>query len=288
VSDANEPAAFRANDLAAAGWLQALQKAAEAGRACALATVASTRGSVPRQSGTKMLVFADGPAAGTVGGGKFESLVIDDAREALRTGKILLKTYLLHEGSAESFGAVCGGEVTVLIEPQRPPAALFVFGAGHCAQALVQLAIACGFKVTVLEDRPEYLKAFGPGDAQLLAEPARTFIDEQVFRRQDAVVLVNRNYLMDQDTLHGLLAHPTATTELGYLGMIGSRRKVRKVYDELSRRGIPEEKLRRVHAPIGLNIGADSPMEIAVSIMAEILAALRGQSARSMNLEPSV
>jgi hypothetical protein len=133
VSDANEPSAFRANNLPAAGWVQALQNAAEAGRACALATVASTRGSVPRQSGTKMLVFADGPAAGTVGGGKFESLVIDDAREVLRTGKILLKTYLLHEGSAESFGAVCGGEVTVLIEPQRPPAALFVFGAGHCA-----------------------------------------------------------------------------------------------------------------------------------------------------------
>jgi xanthine dehydrogenase accessory factor len=285
VTSVDEAPAFRVNELPGTEWMQALQHAVEAGRACALATVASTRGSVPRQSGTKMLVFADGPATGTVGGGRFESLVIEDARETLRTGQILLRTYPLHEGGVDSFGAVCGGEVTVLIEPQRPSPALFIFGAGHCAQALGGLAKACGFRVTVLEDRPEYLNAFGPGDAHLVAEPARTFIDRQVFRPQDAVVLVNRNYLMDQEALHALLTHETATARLGYLGMIGSQRKVRKVYDELSRRGIPVEKLHRVHAPVGLAIGADSPMEIAVSIVAEMLAVLRSQPGKSMKLD---
>ncbi|HEY0794046.1 MAG TPA: XdhC family protein [Chthoniobacterales bacterium] len=284
MTGANEILDFQANELPGTEWVQALRHAVEAGRACALATVASTRGSVPRRSGTKMLVFADGPAIGTVGGGKFESLVIEDARETLRTGETVLRTYPLHEGSVDSFGAICGGEATVLIEPQTPPPALFIFGAGHCAQALGQLAKACGFRVTAVEDRPEYLRAFGPGDAQLLTEPNRAFIDRQVFRPQDAVVLVNRNYLMDQETLHALLTHETEA--LGYLGMIGSRRKVRRVYDELSRRGIPAEKLHRVHAPIGLAIGADSPMEIAVSIVAEMLAVLRRQPGQSMKLEP--
>ena len=258
-------------------WIEELRLAVGRGEPCALATVATTKGSVPRRPGAKMIVVAGGSARGTIGGGKFEALVIEDCLAALETGKVQLKSYTLREGTPESFGAICGGEVTVLIEPFLPAATLYLFGAGHCSQALAPLARACGFKVVVLEDRAEYLKAFSPAGAQVLTQPVRDFLDGQSFRPSDAVVLVNRNYLMDQETLHALLTHPAAGVQLGYIGMIGSERKVARVYDELLKRGVPAETLRRVHAPIGLDIGADSPAEIAVSVLGEILAVLRGR-----------
>lgn len=260
-----------------ASWIEELRLAVGRGEPCALATVATTKGSVPRRPGAKMIVFAGGLARGTIGGGKFEALVVEDCLAALETGQVQLKSYTLREGTPVSFGAICGGEVTVLIEPFLPAARLYLFGAGHCSQALAPLARACGFKVVVLEDRAEYLDAFSPADAQVLTQPVRDFLDGQSFRPSDAAVLVNRNYLMDQEALHALLTHPVAGARLGYIGMIGSERKVARVYDELLKRGVPAETLRRVHAPIGLDIGADSPAEIAVSILGEILAVLRGR-----------
>jgi xanthine dehydrogenase accessory factor len=258
-------------------WIEELRFAVERGKPCALATLASTKGSVPRQPGAKMIVFAGGLARGTIGGGKFEALVIEDCLAALQTGKVQFKSYTLREGTAASFGAICGGEATVLIEPFLPAATLYLFGAGHCSQALAPLAHGCGFKVVVLEDRAQYLDAFSRADAQVLTQPVRDFLDGHSFRPSDAVVLVNRNYLMDQEALHALLTHPAVGAQLGYIGMIGSQRKVARVYDELLKRGVPAETLKWVHAPIGLDIGADSPAEIAVSILAEILATLRGR-----------
>jgi xanthine dehydrogenase accessory factor len=120
---------------------------------CALVTVAATRGSVPRAAGSKMLVYADGKSSGTIGGGKFESLVIADAKKQMRDKKPLLKTYPLHEKSAKSFGAICGGESTVLIEPQNLSEAIFLIGGGHCALAIAKLAVECGLFVTVVDDR---------------------------------------------------------------------------------------------------------------------------------------
>lgn len=262
--------------------LEELRLAIDRGEPCALATLASTKGSVPRQPGAKMIVFEGGVPRGTIGGGKFEALVVEDCLAALETGKVHFKTYTLREGTPTSFGAVCGGEATVLIEPFLPAATLYLFGAGHCSQALAPLARACGFKVIVLEDRAEYLDAFSRADAQALMQPVRDFLDSHTFRPSDAAVLVNRNYLMDQEALHALLTHPVASARLGYIGMIGSERKVTRVYDELLKRGIPAEALRRVHAPIGLDIGADSPAEIAVSILGEILATLRGRPGGSL------
>lgn len=258
-------------------WIEELRLAIGRGEPCALATVATTKGSVPRQPGAKMMVLAGGLARGTIGGGKFEALVVEDCLVALKTGHVQLKSYTLREGTPGSFGAICGGEVTVLIEPFLPAATLYVFGAGHCSQALAPLARACGFRVIVLEDRAEYLEAFSSSDAQVLMQPAREFLDGQNFRPSDAAVLVNRNYLLDQEALHALLTHSVAGDRLGYIGMIGSERKVARVYDELLKRGVPAETLKRVHAPIGLDIGADSPAEIAVSILGEILAVLRGR-----------
>jgi xanthine dehydrogenase accessory factor len=258
--------------------LQELLEASASGKECVLVTVAGTKGSVPRQAGTKMIVYATGEISGTVGGGKFEALVIEDSLATLKTGKPDLKTYVLREGSADSFGAICGGEVTALLEPQIRNETVYLFGAGHCATAIARLARMCGLRTVLIEDRAEIIESFEPVDEKRVEpEPAR-WISEQSWRPSDALVLVNRNYQLDRDALAAALK----TGGFGYIGMMGSKRKVRRVYDELTDHGIDPKRFEQVHAPIGLEIGADSPTEIAVSILAEVLAVLRGQPGGSM------
>lgn len=253
--------------------LQTLLAARERREPCALVTVAATQGSVPREAGAKMLVFSDGHTQGTIGGGKFEALVTEEALAALQTKAPLLKTYPLHEADPASFGAICGGEMTVLIEPQILTEALFIVGAGHCARAVAELARRCGLGVTVADDRTDLLGEFPEAERSPLA-PVE-LINSRTWRKDEALVLVSRNYHQDREALHAALQRGG----MGYLGMIGSRKKVRQVYEELRARGVSEEQLSQVYAPIGLDVAADSPMEIAVSVLAEILAALRGRSA---------
>ncbi len=259
--------------------LAELLAARERREPCALATVAATRGSVPRTPGAKALIFSDGRIVGTVGGGKFEALVVADARAAMGTKTPVLKTYPLHEESADSFGAICGGEVTVLIEPQLVKEALVIVGAGHCAQALCRLAREAGWHVTVIDDRADLLAAC---DAHArIGSPAPEFIAAREWQRDEALVMVSRNFEIDREALAAALAHPGA----GYIGMIGSARKVRRVFDELSARGFAEASFAQVFAPIGLDLAADSPAEIAVSIFAEILSVLRGRSVRHLRAD---
>ena len=238
-------------------------------RLCALATVVSSKGSVPRQPGAKMLVYADGQISGTVGGGKFESLVIAEALEIIRAGTPQLKNYLLHEGEPQSFGAICGGECAVFIEPLATGEGVWIIGGGHCALAIAHLAAGCGFYVGVVEDRAEILAGdkFPPAARLVTDQPAPEFIATRDWTPREALVIVNRNAELDQRALNAALHRPV----LGYIGMMGSRRKVARVFDDLAATGHTREDLRRVHAPIGLDIGAESPAEIAVSVVAEIL-----------------
>ena len=230
-----------------------------------LVTIAATKGSVPREAGSKMMVYPDGKISGTLGGGKFESLVLADALAMPRKSAPLLKTYPLHEASADSFGAVCGGEVTVLVEPQLPPPALTLVGAGHCSRALAQLARTCGWHVTVLDDRADQLTAFPAHE--ILTDPAPLFIAARSWQDDDALVLVSRSYQMDRDALAAALRHRT----MGYLGMIGSKSKVRSILTDLLSDGFTHAHFQNLRAPLGLDLGADHPDEIAVSILAEIL-----------------
>jgi xanthine dehydrogenase accessory factor len=247
----------------------------------AVATIAATTGSVPRAAGSKMFVYADGRSSGTIGGGKFESLVIADAVAAMREKKPLLKTYPLHEGETDSFGAICGGEATVFIEPQLTSESLYLIGAGHCSQAIAKLAADCGLFVTVVEDRDELLADL-PAVVDRISEPSpASFIASHAWQSNEAIVIVSRNHEIDRQALAAALAQ----TGAGYIGMIGSRRKVRMVFDDMRGRGVPEEKLANVYAPLGLDIGADSPAEIAVSTVAEILAVLRRRTAKHMRQE---
>jgi xanthine dehydrogenase accessory factor len=240
---------------------------------CALATVAETKGSVPRAAGAKMLVYANGKISGTIGGGKFEALVVEDAQRTMRDGKPLLKTYPLREGEPDSFGAVCGGESTVLIEPQNLNSALFLVGGGHCSLAIAKLALECGMPVSVIEERADLLAGF-PAAANCVTADPNAFIASREWKNDEALLLVSRNHDLDREALASALMKEG----FGYIGMIGSRRKVRKVFDALLQRGIPAEKLAQVYSPVGLDIGADSPTEIAISALAEILKVQRQRS----------
>ncbi len=256
-----------------------LVAALRAARPCALATVAATKGSVPRHPGAKMIVYADGSTSGTVGGGKFESLVIAEALECLARKETRLKTWPLREDQPDSFGAICGGVVTVLIEPQLPAHRLLIVGGGHCAQAIAKLAAECGFHVTALEDRDDILDRCTAAHLRL-TDSAPGYISARDWNEKDALVIVSRHYDLDREALAAALQRGG----MGYVGMIGSRRKVLHVYDQLQAAGFTMEQLSGVHAPIGLDIGSDSPAEIAVSVLAEILMVLRGKSGQSLKV----
>jgi xanthine dehydrogenase accessory factor len=259
--------------------LEELLEARRSGRPCALATVAATTGSVPRHPGAKMIVYADGSISGTVGGGKFEALVIAEALDCIASNQPLLKTWPLREDQPDSFGAICGGEVTVLIEPQNPTHRLLIVGGGHCARAIAKLAAECGFFVTALEDREDILAGCDAAHRRLTdAAPGHIALGQ--WDKNDAMVIVSRHYDMDREALAAALNRGG----MGYLGMIGSRRKVLQVYDQLKAEGFTAEQLAAVYAPIGLDIGSDSPAEIAVSIVAEILMVLRGKSGKPLKI----
>ena len=246
----------------------------------AVVTVAATIGSVPRAPGSKMFVYADGKTSGTIGGGKFESLVIAEAQAAIQKKKPLLKTYPLREGESDSFGAICGGEVTVFIEPQITGESLYLIGAGHCARAIAKLAAECGLFVSVIDDRNDLLADLPTIVVGIPHSSPRDFIMSRQWQGDEALIMVSRNHEIDCEAL----AAAVEQSEAGYIGMIGSRRKVLDVFDRLRQRGVSEEKLSRVYAPLGLDIGADSPAEIAVSCVAEILSVLRGRTAKHMQI----
>ncbi len=262
--------------------LSALVAARASRTPCATVTVARTSGSVPRATGAKMLVYLSGDSLGTIGGGKLESLALDAARACIASGQPLLQTYPLREDTPDSFGAICGGEVTLFIEPIARREALFLVGGGHCARAIARLARDCDLHVTIIDDREDELALCHSLQVAhvLLSEPAPDYILSRDWQPDEALLLVSRNYQGDEAALYAALQRPLP----GYLGMIGSRRKVLHVFDEMRRRQIDPALLEKIHAPIGLDIGADSPAEIAISILAEILLVLRHHSGHSLKL----
>ncbi len=256
-----------------------------AGNACAMATVVETKGSTPRKCGAKMLVQADGSISGTVGGGKFEFLVIELARKVMLSNELCLKTFPLHECDDDSFGAICGGEITVLVEPYAMKQRLLIAGAGHCGRALANLALDCGWSVTLFDDRKEIFESpFYRGSAHrmpYITEPDA--LAQFPFREDDCLVLVSRGHAEDRAALESVLTR-NPVPPLAYLGMIGSKRKVSMVMKDMEVKGLPREALEKVYSPIGLDIGSESPMEIAVSIMGEILKVTRGATGTHMRI----
>ena len=259
---------------------QALSELEATHREAALCTVVKTSGSTPRHATSKMLVYADGHILGTVGGGELENRVIQNALDSLKDGKSRLLEYSMADPSRGDVG-ICGGQVEVFVEPILPNPMLVVIGGGHVGKAVAHLAKWLGFHVTVSDDRPEFCRPEANPDADEyypvpMAElPLHLNITPQTF-----LVLTTRGSSVDVAGLPALLE-----SQAGYIGVIGSRKRWLTTSRELNDAGISEESLLRVHSPIGLGIGAETPEEIAVSILAEILM-LRGSGSGKQMKEP--
>jgi xanthine dehydrogenase accessory factor len=266
----------------------AVADALDRGEPAALVTIVSTTGSTPQRVGAKMLVFADGRLVGTIGGGCYENDAFWKAREAITARKPQLVHYELSDDFAQETGLVCGGQMDVYIEPIEPSPELYVIGAGHVGTELATLAQAVGFHVHIVDDREKFANRDRfPHVAEVVTEDIPAWLARTELPPHAYVVIVTRGHTNDLEALRAL-----APRDLRYLGLIGSRAKVARIYEALQTDGLPAECLKRVHAPIGLDIGAVTPQEIAVSILAELIAVKHGKvggrdaAERSMKWQP--
>ena len=259
-------------------WSQ-VQTEWQARRTLAIATIVRDSGSVPRRTGTKMLVLSDQSTLGTIGGGAFEDVVRRDALDALASRKSVTHEYLFRPEtqaestldatrSARTFGAVCGGRVEVFLEVVMPRERLMICGGGHCGRALAQAACLLDWDIVVCDDRDEFARRETwdyPNITQVvqLSPDAREVpeVDESTF-----IALVGKGAPIDEAVLRRVLGSNAA-----YIGMIGSLRKRETVFANLRRDGFSEDQLACIQAPIGLEIGAETPAEIAISILAQII-----------------
>ena len=251
----------------------ALSEALRRGEEVALVTIVSSTGSTPQRVGAKMLVYSDGRTVGTIGGGCYENDAFWKAREAIKNHAPLNVKFELNDDFAQETGLVCGGQMEVFIEPVEPSPELYVFGAGHVGYFVVRMAHEVGFKVHVVDDREKFASTerFDAG-IDVVVDHIPTWIETHQLPPTAYAVIVTRGHTHDLAALRALTASP-----LRYLGLIGSKAKVKRIYDALIEEGLSPDVLKAVHAPIGLDIGAITPQEIAVSILAELIAIKHGR-----------
>ena len=238
------------------------------GETIALVTIVKTKGSTPREIGAKMLVNKNGLVAGTIGGGTTEAKVIEKAKEAIKKGEDrLLNYHLTKEEAALDEGAICGGNMKVFIDILQPKEEVLIFGAGHIAVCVSKLAKMVGFKVIIIDDRKEFANQdkFPEAD-EIITEDIKKAQNHLETTPSTYIIVVTRGHLKDEEVLGSVIRSNAA-----YIGMIGSRKKNATVFQRLTKKGISQEELDKVHAPIGIDINAQTPEEIAVSIIAEII-----------------
>jgi xanthine dehydrogenase accessory factor len=246
------------------------------GRCGAVATIVNVRGSIPSFKTAKMLVRDDGSIVGTIGGGCVEAEVWQAAREVIESEKPRTLTFDLNQDPKYDTGLVCGGTLEVFVEPVLPPALLYLFGAGHIAVHLCQIAASAGFDVIVTDDRTSYAtRERFPAAREVGVLDFDAPIEKLDPNENSYVVIVTRGHRDDMRILRWAVQ-----TRARYVGMIGSRRKVIEIFKALQKEGVPAHMFDRVHAPIGIDIGAITPEEIAVAITAELIAIRRRATAR--------
>lgn len=248
------------------------------GRAIALCTIVEKKGSGPRDVGTKMLVLSNGSTYGTIGGGSFEKLVIEDALKAINEGKSKLIKYLLRrtrdlQTDAKLTGLECGGEISVFIDVITPTPKLIIVGAGHIGKPLADLAHMVGFKIIIIDSNKELaFKERFPYADKIIVDRIDKALEKLNVTSHDLIAIVHGSVEEDFIALKKALE-----LKPRYIGLLGSRYKVMKFKDRLMKEGIDLSEFKGiVYAPIGLDIGAETPEEIAISIMAEIIGILRG------------
>lgn len=259
-------------------FYQKVLKAKKENKVYAVASVVQTEGNTPRKPGAKMLVLADGTTHGTIGGGIVEKQAIADCMIAIRSGQTMLKTYSAISPEIVEKGMVCGNNMTIFIEPGERLPYLYLCGCGHVAQAVLPLAKSMGYYVVAIDARDisGYEEALAPADELHILESFDKIGDLE-FVPGSAFIACSFSHKTDGDILNVILSK-----EPSYVGMLGGKPKIRALFTKLRENGYSEEVLKQIHAPIGLDIGGEKPAEIAVSIMAEILAARNGGSCRPM------
>jgi xanthine dehydrogenase accessory factor len=263
--------------------LEAALAAEAVGEPAALVTVVATEGSTPQKAGARMLVYADGRSVGTIGGGCLEAEMSQRARAAIAARQPKLVRYDLSPDQAADDGLVCGGRMQVFIEPIEATPVLCLFGAGHVAQPLARMAKACGFRVEVADDRIKFANPERfPGADRIVVDELTAAAGKMTLGPTSYAIVVTRGHRGDREVLETVLGRG-----LRFVGLLGSRPKVVHTFAALLENGVRREDLAEVHAPLGVEIGAQTPDEIAVSILAEMIAVRRGvdpESVRSMKM----
>jgi xanthine dehydrogenase accessory factor len=256
----------------------------KAGQKCALATIVQVNGSIPSYEAAKMLVREDGSMLGTIGGGCVEAEVWTAAREVIDTEKPRHLSFSLGQDAAYDNGLICGGQLNIFVEPVIPQPRAFIFGGGHVSKSISKIANLAGFATVIIDDR----EAFANRDRFPEAEEIYADEYESVFPKlsitgSSYLIIVTRGHRDDMRVLRWAV-----TTPARYIAMIGSKRKVLNVVRELEKQGIQRTAFERIHAPMGLDIGAISPEEIAISVVAEMIAVRRGAASNWRSLSLSV
>ena len=254
------------------------------GQKCAIATIVQVRGSIPSYESAKLLVREDGSMIGTIGGGCVEAEVWNAAREVMETERPRHLSFNLGQDAAYDNGLICGGQLDVFVEPVLPQPGAFVFGAGHISKSISKVANLAGFSTTIVDNREAFAnRERFPEAADIYAEEYEEVFPKLPVNETSYIVIVTRGHRDDMRVLRWAI-----TTTARYIAMIGSKRKVINVIRELQKEGIARENFERVFAPMGLEIGAVSPEEIAVSVVAEMIAVRRNAEANWRALSKSV
>ena len=247
------------------------------GEPAALATIIRRTGSTPRKDAAKMLIRQDGTSIGSIGGGCVEAQVWQTASEVMKTSRAQVLGYQMTDDDLEEDGLVCGGHVEIFVEPIMARSQLVVLGAGHVGQAIARIAAKVDFRVSVIDDRESFVseKRF-PTAERRMARPYDQSLDDLNLPADSFILVVTRGHRHDQQALETALQQ-----QVPYTGLIGSRRKIKLLVDHLLEKGYPPEHFRNFYAPIGLEIGSETPDEIAVSVAAELIAVRKGEHRRS-------
>ncbi len=254
------------------------------GQKSALATIVDVRGSIPSFESAKLLVREDGSMVGTIGGGCVEAEVWNAASEVIETEKPRRLSFNLGQDAAYDNGLICGGQLDIFIEPVLPIPSAYIFGAGHISKSLSKVASLAGFRTVVIDNREAFAnrERFPDVDDVIAAEYEEVFpkleINESCY-----LIIVTRGHRDDMRVLRWAIEQPAR-----YIGMIGSKRKTIAVIKEFEKEGVPREKFERIHSPMGLEIGAITPEEIAVSVVAEMIDIRRNAQAGWNPLSKSV
>jgi xanthine dehydrogenase accessory factor len=254
------------------------------GQKCALATIVQVRGSIPSYESAKLLVREDGSIMGTVGGGCVEAEVWNAAREVIDTEKPKHLTFSLGEDAAYDNGLICGGQLNIFVEPVIPQPRAYIFGGGHVSKSISKVATLAGFATVIVDDREAF------ANKERFPEAEETYAEEyeSVFGKLDVtsssyLIIVTRGHRDDMRVLRWAVGTPAK-----YISMIGSKRKTISVIHELEKEGFDRSAFERIFAPMGLEIGAESPEEIAISVVAEMIAVRRSPDADWRQLSKSI